>query len=285
MRIRTIKPEFWRSDDIAQLDLATRLLYVGLWSYVDDAGRGVDNPASIAADLFAPDLAREDGANAPEVFARVRGGLATLSDNGLIGRYQSDGHRYLHVIAWLKHQRIDKPTKSRFPEPPTEDGSDKGKQEIPGGLPEDSMSPRDDSMNAPEDSTPGTGEQGSRGTGEEEQSSSADAVTEKQPRAANAYTAEFEQWWSLYPHRKGSKYTASQKFKAALKVTTMDVLTAATIAYARSVQGREPKYVQNGETWLNKRMWEADLQPLMDTSAPLLSEYEKNRIRSTGRAS
>ena len=166
MRIRTIKPEFWRSDDIACLDLPTRLLYIGLWSYVDDAGRGIDNPSSIAADLYAPDLARDDGANAPEVFARVRGGLATLSDNGLIRRYQSDGRRFLHVVAWTKHQRIDKPTRSRFPEPPAEQASDKGEHEAPRSLPESSANPREASANPPEDSTAGTGEQGNRGTGE-----------------------------------------------------------------------------------------------------------------------
>ena len=38
MRIRSIKPEFWTSDDVAQHDWNTRLLFIGLWSYVDDNG-------------------------------------------------------------------------------------------------------------------------------------------------------------------------------------------------------------------------------------------------------
>ena len=33
MRIRSIKPEFWRSDDITALSLEDRLLFIGLWSY------------------------------------------------------------------------------------------------------------------------------------------------------------------------------------------------------------------------------------------------------------
>ena len=42
MRIRTVKPEFWRSEDVSRLPVADRLLFIGLWSYVDDNGVGVD---------------------------------------------------------------------------------------------------------------------------------------------------------------------------------------------------------------------------------------------------
>lgn len=58
MRIRAIKPEFWRSQDISNLDIETRLLFIGLWSYVDDNGVGQDRDALIAADLFADDMSR-----------------------------------------------------------------------------------------------------------------------------------------------------------------------------------------------------------------------------------
>ena len=56
MRIRTIKPEFWTSDDVAALDLDTRLLFIGLWSYVDDHGRGRDEEHLIIAALFPRDM-------------------------------------------------------------------------------------------------------------------------------------------------------------------------------------------------------------------------------------
>ena len=59
MRIRSIKPEFWRSDDIDCLDWPTRLLFIGLWSYVDDNGVGRDRESDIAADLFSGDLSRD----------------------------------------------------------------------------------------------------------------------------------------------------------------------------------------------------------------------------------
>jgi 5-methylcytosine-specific restriction endonuclease McrA len=52
MRIRTIKPEFWTSEDIAALDWDARLIFIGLWSYVDDNGVGRDVEKLILADLF-----------------------------------------------------------------------------------------------------------------------------------------------------------------------------------------------------------------------------------------
>src|SRR5687768_12953988 len=52
MRIRNIKPEFWRSVDVKSLSPEDRLLFIGLWSYVDDNGVGVDDHRQIAADLF-----------------------------------------------------------------------------------------------------------------------------------------------------------------------------------------------------------------------------------------
>jgi hypothetical protein len=111
MRIRTIKPEFWRSEDIKALPRDVRLLFIGLWSYVDDNGVGVDDNRQIAADLFA----LED--DPLDIREYVREGLATLSRAGLIVRYGHGGKRYLFPPAWDKHQRIDRPGKPRYPRP------------------------------------------------------------------------------------------------------------------------------------------------------------------------
>ena len=150
MRIRSIKPEFWRSADISALEWHTRLLFIGLWSYVDDNGVGVDREALIAADLFADDLSRDPR----ETFARVSEGLSELHSAGLIARYSVDSRDYLAIVTWKQHQRIDKPNKPRYPEPTS-----------------DYAEPRESvarvSRHLPETPAPGTGEQGSRGTGEQ----------------------------------------------------------------------------------------------------------------------
>lgn len=149
MRIRSIKPEFWRSDDVDALCIADRLLFIGLWSYVDDAGIGVDKESAIAADLFAADLEGDP----QECSGRIHVGLKRLSDAGLITRYTVDGKRYLHVTNWKRHQKINKPTASKYPAPTSENA-------VPtGGFTEDYRNPQ-------EIPSSGTGEQGNRGTGE-----------------------------------------------------------------------------------------------------------------------
>ena len=150
MRIRSIKPEFWRSEDIADLTVEDRLLFIGLWSYVDDNGVGIDRLADVCADLFALDLERDP----PETFARVSRGLQNLSEAGRIVRYTVEGKSYLHITNWSKHQRIDKPNKARYPHPDAENAT----------IREEFATPSRDPRETP---APGTEEQGNRGTGEQ----------------------------------------------------------------------------------------------------------------------
>ena len=110
MRIRTIKPEFWRSDDTAALSIEDRLLFIGLWSYVEDNGVGRDDPQLIQCDLYPHDIFTEAS-------VRTHGGLMRLSQQGLITRFEGpDGRRYLQINSWDKHQKINRPSKPRFPQ-------------------------------------------------------------------------------------------------------------------------------------------------------------------------
>ena len=154
MRIRSIKPEFWRSPDVSNLAIEDRLLFVGLWSYVDDNGVGQDRVSTICADLFADDLSRDPR----ETLARVSEGLRRLSEAGRIVRYTVEKRDYLAIDNWSKHQRIDKPNKARYPGPTCDDA------QFRDTLAESSRDTRDIPA-------PGTGEQGNRGTGEQSLSS------------------------------------------------------------------------------------------------------------------
>lgn len=159
MRIRSIKPEFWRSTDIADLPRDVRLLFIGLWSYVDDNGVGIDDHRAIAADLFALD---DDPVETRDY---VRDGLATLSRVSLITRYEVRGKRYLFINTWDKHQRIDRPGKPRYPRPDDPDAeliTDTTSENTP--VRDSVATPSRDSR---EPASTGTGEQGNRGTEEQ----------------------------------------------------------------------------------------------------------------------
>lgn len=115
MRIRSIKPEFWRSADTADLNIFTRLLFVGLWNYVDDNGVGEDNLNLIRSDLFPRDPIES-------VESLIQCGLSELSLKAQIVRYRDvkNGRRYFKVENW-HHQKINRPTKSLKPLPTSAD--------------------------------------------------------------------------------------------------------------------------------------------------------------------
>lgn len=150
MRIRSIKPEFWRSPDVSSLSIEDRLLYIGLWSYVDDNGVGQDRESVICADLFADDLSRDPR----ETLARITRGLASLADNGRIVRYTVENRDYLYVTNWDKHQRIDRPNKPRYPLPTSENAEIRDTLATPSRVSRDTLAT-------------GTEEQGNRGTEEQ----------------------------------------------------------------------------------------------------------------------
>lgn len=112
MRIRTIKPEFFKHDVVASLNPLTRLLFVGLWCMADCAGRLEDRPARIKVEVLPYDSD-----------ADVDAMLDALHDVGLIVRYRADETGCIQVASFRAHQRItgkEAETVSRFPVPTPE---------------------------------------------------------------------------------------------------------------------------------------------------------------------
>ena len=100
-RIRTIKPEFWQDEKLVGLSDATRLIFLGLVSLADDAGRLLDKPVKIEADLFDGEADRRHD---------VVEALATLSRIGVIRRgLTASGQRIIEITNWKRHQRVDHP--------------------------------------------------------------------------------------------------------------------------------------------------------------------------------
>jgi hypothetical protein len=116
MRMRVIKPDFWKSPKLANLtggDWDARLILAGVWSYVEDNGVGLDNPMLIAADLFP----FEDQALA---VPRVSTALDRLFRLGHIDRYKAEVEgtslSLLGVRDWKDWQKPDKPSATHYPQ-------------------------------------------------------------------------------------------------------------------------------------------------------------------------
>lgn len=108
MRIRTIKPEFFKHDGIAKLPPLTRILFVGLWCLADCKGRLEDRPSRIKVEVLPYDDIDVDAA------------LNVLAEAKFIVRYHADGFSLLQVASFSKHQRItgrESESESRFPAP------------------------------------------------------------------------------------------------------------------------------------------------------------------------
>jgi|SRR6185437_3572798 len=94
-RIRTIKPEFFRSRSLARCSRDARLTFIGLWCEADDHGRGLADARLLKGSLWALD----DDVSADDVAAH----LDELGREHII-TYVVDGERYYEVVEWSDHQ-------------------------------------------------------------------------------------------------------------------------------------------------------------------------------------
>ncbi len=94
-RIRSIKPDFFMHDGLAELSPIHRLLFIGLWTQADREGRLEDRPARIKAAVLPYDAADVD---------QMIDDLA-LHPERFIVRYEVCGVRYLQVTGFSAHQQ------------------------------------------------------------------------------------------------------------------------------------------------------------------------------------
>ncbi|MGW2339517.1 hypothetical protein [Streptomyces sp. NPDC001661] len=107
-RIRTIKPEAFSSESLAEVSLTAERTFFGLLTQADDHGRFRDQPAVLAGLLWS--LRPEHGP------VGVEDDLTQLSAASLICRYGGeDGKRYLHIVTWHEHQKINRRGGVRHP--------------------------------------------------------------------------------------------------------------------------------------------------------------------------
>jgi hypothetical protein len=247
MRIRSIKPEFWRSDDVAVLAREDRLLFIGLWSYVDDNGVGVDDYRLISAALFPLDDDQK------EIREYVQQGLANLSRGSLVSRYEVEGRRFLYITGWTKHQRVDNPNKARYPGPPVS---------MPGG-PDPATSA--DVEEAPSGARVSRETPESRATGTEEQGSKRPAPSRS---AQGAEPPGFAEFYGAYP-RKRERKKAIIAYRAAIKAgATPTQLLQAAQAYAVQKAGKDMEYVKYPASWLNAGAYDDMPEPAMLALVP-----------------
>lgn len=298
MRIRSIKPEYWTSEDVAALtDYFDRLLFIGLWSYVDDNAVGRDNEKLIAAKLFP----LEDDPH--ETLARIRGGLARMSDQGLIARYASpDGRRLLMVTGW-HHQKIDKPTRSPLPRyedvpPPTEEALTWGYPEPEDPIDPIPEEPADPPRILPEDSSPGSRDLGIKGSRDQgikgsrdlgisrararEKRPTKDPTLIDKPLTPNRYTPVFEEFCRRYPIEEDQPRTF-KAWKLAIRRADTQVILDAALQYADD-PNREDAYTKAPWTWLDNDGWQNGPCRPRHAEKPTIVAKDQRIVETSARA-
>jgi hypothetical protein len=104
-RIRTIKPNFFKHEDLSRLPAETQILAAGLLCYADDEGYFNANPKLVQAELFP----------LRELSVTVHDMLKQLEEIKYIrlGTCQN-GRTYGQVIKFLEHQVINRPKPSEI---------------------------------------------------------------------------------------------------------------------------------------------------------------------------
>lgn len=110
-RIRTIKPDAFRSETLSEVSIATERTFFGLICECDDKGRFKERPAVLNGALWPlrPEHTVRDMEHDLNELVRV----------GLLCRYVVDGITYLHLPTLKKHQVINRPTATKNPACPT----------------------------------------------------------------------------------------------------------------------------------------------------------------------
>jgi hypothetical protein len=107
-RARNIKPGFFKNEFLAEMDPATRLLFIGLWTLADREGRLEDRPMRVRAELFAFDVGMD-----------INPMLDRLAGAGFLIRYEVKGKRFIQIENFTKHQQPHyKEVASEIPPPP-----------------------------------------------------------------------------------------------------------------------------------------------------------------------
>ena len=174
-RYRTVKPEFWTSEQVIECSTNARLMFIGMWNFADDAGRLPLSLKSIKAQIFPSDDISLD---------TIRRMIDELSTNRLVDIYVVDDKEYLQITGW-HHQKIDRPQPCKYQAPPA--------------IPEN-HSTNDRRTFAPEEK------------GKEEKEKKEHCPVAKATRTRQVYSEEFEtNFWQPYPRSPTMSKTETWK--------------------------------------------------------------------------
>lgn len=121
-RIRTVKPSFFRHEELQELEVQNpgsyiMLVFQGIWTLSDSKGRFLYKPRQMKLDIL------------PFIPFDFESTLKILEMNGFIEVYEVDGVKYGRVPTFLEHQRLTGKESLEGEKYPDPNGETEGKQQ------------------------------------------------------------------------------------------------------------------------------------------------------------
>lgn len=252
-RIRTIKPEFFTSPSTAKLSSDARILFIAMWCWADDYGKGETNLNGLLGLAF-PESDDKDRKELQSLCKEIQSACK-------VEFYVAEERAYYAIPSWDKHQKTQRKADSRIPDPDDPRSAPDPRFHTDAEPPlksEEIQSQRNEAQALER-------EQGNRGTGEKEQGrnpssiADADGPTESfelievpDPRPSEAEL--FERFWAEYPRKDGKK-RAREKFTQALKRADAEDIIDGAHRYNMD-PNRSQAFTKQATTWLNGEHWE-----------------------------
>lgn len=224
-RARNIKPGFFENEHLSECSAHARLLFIGLWTLADRAGRLEYRPKRIGAKLF------------PYEDSDIEAWVSDLEQRGFIKVYTVEGADFIEIDNFVKHQNPHpKEAFLNLPGPP--DGHEPRKniaspeKEVASNAPSPFPLPL----------------------------SLGDDPASPCPASGTKYSEEFERFWADYPNRqkKGRAYTAWKR------LSRDDRAKAHADVIERKAK-HEPwlkdggRFIPHPSTYINAKSWDDDI--------------------------
>lgn len=249
-RIRTIKPEFFRSPSTARASFKARILFEAMWCWADDYGIGETNLYGLLGFAFCD----EDQITVSELQCL----LSEVQNAYDVTFYAVEKRFYFAIPSWDDHQKTQRRAAKRNPGP--DDPRATLDQRFYKDAEKEGFSERTQgtSVHPQGTSALGTGEQGNRGTGEQNPSarrttSAAAPVTEPVDALFDAETVEPEPEPAPKPKRVPAKRSTpdspEHRIAEAVYVRTnkaLEFIKVRSVAkWAVHTRGENPENVEN----------------------------------------
>ncbi|CAM3885007.1 hypothetical protein [Roseateles saccharophilus] len=252
-RARSLKPGFFKNEDLAECSCWARLCFAGLWTLADREGRLEDRPKRIKGELFAYDTVEVDPL------------LAELAQHGFILRYSDGSRGLIQILKFRRHQNPHhKEPASVLPSP----------QSL-GLLPDGMAVEPEAEPSSHDDETPGKPEASPGFSGDECAMNGVKTVLtpdslnltpdslnpRRKARGSPAEPAGFADFWAAYPRKvgKADALKAFGKLQAGPELVAMLVQAVQRQRASEQWQRDGGQYVPHPATWLNGRRWEDEL--------------------------